>query len=95
MVERVASQGGLNWLGRGQVDKSDPYSTRLRIPTRSPRLREKDSVLHVFGSELFDTDGLNFEGNISIPTPSNYVLGVNDELVVDVERRKVEEKLKG
>ena len=71
-------------LGKGQVDKSDLYSTRLRIPTRSPRSREKDSVLHVFGSELFDTDGLNFEGNISIPTPSNYVLGVNDELVVDV-----------
>jgi protein involved in polysaccharide export with SLBB domain len=71
-------------LGKGQVDKSDSYSTRLRIPTRSPRSREKDSVLHVFGSELFDTDGLNFEGNISIPTPSNYVLGVNDELVVDV-----------
>lgn len=71
-------------VGKGQVDKSDPYSTRLRIPTRSPRSREKDSVLHVFGSELFETEGLNFEGNISIPTPSNYVLGVNDELIVDV-----------
>lgn len=71
-------------LGKGQMDKSDPYSIRLRIPTRSPRFREKDSVLHVFGSELFETEGLNFEGNISIPTPSNYVLGVNDELVVDV-----------
>lgn len=71
-------------LSKGQMDKSDPYSIRLRIPTRSPRFREKDSVLHVFGSELFETEGLNFEGNISIPTPSNYVLGVNDELVVDV-----------
>lgn len=65
-------------------DRSDPYSQRLRIPTRSPQSRLKDSVLQVFGSELFSTEGLNFEGNISIPTPSNYVLGVNDELVVDV-----------
>jgi protein involved in polysaccharide export with SLBB domain len=67
-----------------ELDRSDPYAQRLRIPTRTPKSKLKDSVLQVFGSELFSTDGLNFEGNLSIPTPSNYVLGVNDQLVIDV-----------
>lgn len=67
------------------LDRDDPYySRRLRVATRGPRAREIDSVLTVFGAELFEIDGLNFEGNISIPTPTNYVIGVNDELVVDV-----------
>lgn len=67
------------------LDREDPYYTRRsRIATKGPRAREKDSVLAVFGAELFEMEGLNFEGNISIPTPSNYVIGVNDELVVDV-----------
>jgi protein involved in polysaccharide export with SLBB domain len=77
LLQKLKSQKGL--------DKDDPYySKRLRVSTRGPRLKEKDSVLTVFGSELFEIEGLNFEGNISIPTPSNYVIGVNDELVVDV-----------
>jgi protein involved in polysaccharide export with SLBB domain len=67
-----------------EFNRTDPYAQRLRIPTRTPSFRLRDSVLQVFGSELFSTEGLNFEGNISIPTPSNYVLGVNDQLVIDV-----------
>ena len=67
-----------------EYDRDDPYGQRLRIPTKSPRAYRNDSTLHVFGSELFSMEGLNFEGNLSIPTPSNYVLGPNDQLVVDV-----------
>lgn len=38
----------------------------------------------VFGSELFDNPTLNFEPNLKIASPVNYVLGPGDELQVSV-----------
>jgi protein involved in polysaccharide export with SLBB domain len=38
----------------------------------------------VFGSELFDNPTLNFEPNLKLATPVNYVLGPGDELQVNV-----------
>jgi protein involved in polysaccharide export with SLBB domain len=45
----------------------------------------KDSLNSlVFGSELFDNPTLNFEPNLSLATPVNYVLGPGDELQISV-----------
>jgi protein involved in polysaccharide export with SLBB domain len=38
----------------------------------------------IFGSELFRTNSLVYEPNLRIATPSGYVLGPDDELVVNV-----------
>ena len=38
----------------------------------------------VFGSELFDNPALNFEPNLKLATPLNYVLGPGDELQISV-----------
>lgn len=38
----------------------------------------------VFGAELFNNKNLTFEPNIKIPTPANYVLATDDELIIDV-----------
>jgi len=38
----------------------------------------------VFGSELFDNPNLNFEPNLKLATPVNYVLGPGDELQISV-----------
>jgi protein involved in polysaccharide export with SLBB domain len=38
----------------------------------------------VFGSELFDNPELNFEPNLKLATPVNYVLGPGDELQISV-----------
>lgn len=40
--------------------------------------------LSVFGAELFTKNSLVFEPNIRIPTPASYVLGPDDEIVVNV-----------
>jgi protein involved in polysaccharide export with SLBB domain len=40
--------------------------------------------LAVFGSELFTSNSLVFEPNLRIPTPSGYILGPDDELIVNV-----------
>ena len=42
------------------------------------------SASRIFGSELFDNPTLNFEPNLKLATPLNYVLGPGDELQVSV-----------
>ncbi|MES2773462.1 MAG: SLBB domain-containing protein [Bacteroidota bacterium] len=42
----------------------------------------KDSL--IFGSELFSANSLVFEPNLRIATPSNYILGPDDELIIHV-----------
>jgi protein involved in polysaccharide export with SLBB domain len=45
----------------------------------------KDSInALIFGSELFDNPTLNFEPDLKLATPMNYVLGPGDELQVSV-----------
>jgi len=38
----------------------------------------------IFGMELFEKSNLSFEPNIRIATPSNYQIGANDELIIDL-----------
>lgn len=38
----------------------------------------------VFGFKLFNTQNLTFAPSMNIPTPSNYQLGVGDELVINI-----------
>lgn len=67
-------------------NKTDSYVLRNKVLTKGPSIRSKDSsgVLSVFGSEIFDNLDLSFEPNLSIATPSQYIIGVNDQLVIDV-----------
>jgi len=63
----------------------DPTSIRIPVRTQRPDKKEVvDSVLQIFGADLFDKEGISFEPNLAVPTPSNYVLGANDELLIDV-----------
>ena len=67
-------------------NKTDSYVLRNKVLTKGPSIRSKDSsnVLSIFGSEIFDNLDLSFEPNLSIATPSQYIIGVNDQLVIDV-----------
>ena len=38
----------------------------------------------VFGASLFANANLSFEPNLRIPTPRNYIIGPDDELIIDV-----------
>lgn len=38
----------------------------------------------IFGADLFKNSKLTFEPNLSIATPKNYVVGPNDELLIDI-----------
>ncbi len=67
-------------------NKTDSYVLRNKVLTKGPSIRSKDSsgVLQLFGADIFDNLDLSFEPNLSIATPSQYIIGVNDQLVIDV-----------
>lgn len=77
------------------VDKEAPKTDKEGQKTGNDELtrkqekivntKVKDSVNSlVFGSELFDNPTLNFEPNLKLATPMNYILGPGDELQVSV-----------
>ena len=39
---------------------------------------------NIFGFNLFNAENLTFEPSINIPVPQNYVLGINDEITIDI-----------
>ncbi len=47
-------------------------------------VQKEKTDLAVFGSELFTSSSLVFEPNLRIPTPAGYMLGPDDELIVNV-----------
>jgi protein involved in polysaccharide export with SLBB domain len=67
-------------------DKYEDETTELtRKQEKIINKKVKDSVnALIFGSELFDNPTLNFEPNLKLATPVNYILGPGDELQVSV-----------
>ncbi|MFD1142153.1 SLBB domain-containing protein [Larkinella insperata] len=65
---------------REQTDKAS-LSTAV-APLSRPEAAE--NKLTVFGANLFANANLTFEPNLRIPTPKNYQIGPDDELIIDV-----------
>lgn len=54
-----------------------------KLNTSDPE-KIKSNKLEIFGANIFNTKGLSFEPNLRMATPKSYVLGVDDELTVDI-----------
>ncbi|MDR1122410.1 MAG: SLBB domain-containing protein [Dysgonamonadaceae bacterium] len=70
-------------------EKRDDYTSSASL-TRSAQQQadyysvETNDETRIYGSSLFNTSNLTFEPNLRLPTPENYVLGPDDELIVNV-----------
>ncbi|WP_449404214.1 SLBB domain-containing protein [Flavobacterium sufflavum] len=58
-------------------------SERKQEKISNTKVKDTENAL-VFGSELFDNPTLNFEPDLKLATPVNYVLGPGDELQISV-----------
>ncbi len=64
---------------------SDKSAAQVRTQEVVVNSKGKDiDNIRIFGSELFDNPALNFEPNLKLATPVNYVLGPGDELQLSV-----------
>ena len=71
-----------------QTQGSDDKETQKDLGRSQEKIintKVKDSInALIFGSELFDNPNLNFEPNLKLATPVNYILGPGDELQVSL-----------
>lgn len=76
---RLKSEGKVNGIGKQQngLDslKEDLYKDRRSVPLINPL---------IFGSELYTAVSPDFQPNLKLATPLNYVLGPDDEVTVTV-----------
>jgi protein involved in polysaccharide export with SLBB domain len=72
--------GSLTIQGNAQVPADQ---MRQQESFQNKKVKNLQSSL-IFGSELFDNPTLNFEPNLKIASPTNYILGPGDELQVAV-----------
>ncbi|MBA0884391.1 SLBB domain-containing protein [Flavobacterium undicola] len=75
-----------NQRGNGEASNAKSLaeeSGRKQEKISNTKVKDTENAL-VFGSELFDTPTLNFEPDLKLATPVNYVLGPGDELQVSV-----------
>lgn len=73
--------------GSNPTDKTQDYNTSKRNYDETQGnipMEENKKDLSIFGAELFTKNSLVFEPNIRIPTPASYILGTDDELVINV-----------
>jgi len=67
---------------QGEI-KFETNQENIKIPLQN-EMQKVNKDLSIFGSELFTKSSLVFEPNIRIATPSNYVLGPDDEIIMNI-----------
>ncbi|MFZ2784324.1 MAG: SLBB domain-containing protein [Sediminibacterium sp.] len=61
------------------------YESRKPVSFVKPAAPQNNvSQPQIFGADFFSNTNLTFEPNMRLATPGNYVLGVDDELVLDI-----------
>jgi protein involved in polysaccharide export with SLBB domain len=82
---RLTAQTGGASAQKGDAESKSEKENFGRKQEKIVNKKVKDSVNSlIFGSELFDNPTLNFEPDMKLATPVNYVLGPGDELQVSV-----------
>ncbi len=81
LKSRIAVTKNNNENNATPTDKKD--SGRKQDKISNTKVKDSINAL-IFGSELFDNPTLNFEADLKLATPLNYILGPADELQVSV-----------
>lgn len=65
------------------TEQKPAETVRGQEPIENRKLKDTTDD-KIFGSELFDNPDLNFEPNLKLATPVNYILGPGDELMMSL-----------
>ncbi len=66
----------------GQTVQTSTFSREAF--TEKAIIKASPEIKRIFGFQLFNSENLTFEPPVNIPTPQNYVLGIDDELAVSI-----------
>lgn len=70
-----------------QLNDSITYARQANAEDWKDKMKERERnrrLQKIFGADLFSSQNLTFEPNLHIPTPPNYRLAANDEILLDV-----------
>lgn len=76
-------QSGNTTTGRQVNGVAQPDSLRNKKSLQDS-LRIDENKLKVFGSDLFKNSEITFEPNLRMATPSSYIIGPDDEILLDI-----------
>jgi protein involved in polysaccharide export with SLBB domain len=82
-LEGNSTTSGMDQKGDQKEEVEAKELTRKQEKIVNKKVKDTINAL-IFGSELFDNPELNFEPNLKLATPVNYVLGPGDELQISV-----------
>lgn len=78
--DKLSQSTGRSVAGMGKPDSLQSKADSLSLADQAlSLLRSK-----IFGADLFKTSGLTFEPNLRMATPRNYVIGPDDEVLIDI-----------
>ncbi|OYY08149.1 MAG: hypothetical protein B7Y66_11490, partial [Sphingobacteriia bacterium 35-36-14] len=85
-IAQIKVRMGSLGAGTGGEKKTtnSTYESRKPFNAKNEFKEINKEGLQIFGSEFFSNANLTFEPNMRTATPSNYVLGVDDELSIDI-----------
>ncbi|KQW97668.1 SLBB domain-containing protein [Flavobacterium sp. Root420] len=72
-----------NKSSKPKIEQKDSGFGRKEEKIKNEKVKDSTNAL-IFGSELFDNPTLNFEPDLKLATPMNYILGPGDELQVSI-----------
>lgn len=83
LTEYEKKNGGTAKTNEKTNVKKESESGRKQESIKNVKVKDSVNAL-IFGSELFDNPTLNFEPDLKMATPMNYILGPGDEIQVTV-----------
>ncbi|MCE7058642.1 SLBB domain-containing protein [Dyadobacter sp. CY343] len=92
------SNNAQNDPNRDQIDETREQDDRDELDDETNNERDSTAagraqmrrLSRTFGSAFFGRSAATFEPNLRIPTPKNYILGPDDELIVDIYGNSVD-----
>lgn len=83
-VGQEVTSGRVGTTSQTYVDASEEHATAERDVQATQNVPGEARGKRVFGRDIFNQRALSFSPNLNVPTPTDYVLGPGDQLVIDI-----------
>jgi len=81
---KFSSDESIGDLTKDDWEEEELGMKKKEILSKKALIIAKEKAKKIFGYQLFNSENLTFEPSVNIPIPKDYILGVSDELVVNV-----------
>ena len=83
-VGQEVTSGRRGTTSETYVDAAEEHATAERDVQATQNVPGEAGGKKVFGRDIFNQRALSFSPNLNVPTPTDYVLGPGDQIVIDI-----------